>query len=216
MDHLRAILVLLHVLVISVLSFPAPVGMMTERAFSHPDTQASFQSYTDALNAVGVDIDKDEFQQLLWDAGTAFISVRRKVVAPMQPYVALTGTEQGWRMFGSVNRRPAWLRVELKQDGAWRTIYEMRSDEYTWRRQQLDQERVRAVVNNFSWLHSKRTYEDFGLWLARRAAEDFPDATHLRTSMVRRALPPPDELRAHGMPEGTVLWETEYSLDKHR
>lgn len=216
MKHLRAVLVLLHCLAIFLLSFPAPVGVMNERSFAAPATQATFESYAGALQSVGLDVSKDELQQFLWDEGTRFMAVRSRVVAPFQRYLQAVGAGQGWRMFGTVNRAPAWLVVEVQEGEDWRIVYESRSEEHTWRRRQFDQERTRALVNDWSWLRGKASYEQFGVWLAQRAAVDFPQATHLRTRMERRKLPPPEVLRTQGMPEPTVHWETRYSLDKHR
>ena len=218
MKHLRAVLVLLHCLAIFLLSFPAPVGAMKKSAWRTKDMQATFASYTEAINGLGVELGQDELEAILWDAGTRFMAVRNQAVAPFQPYLRLTGSKQGWRMFGTVNRRPAWLEIEVgeSKDGPWRTVYRMRSTEHDWRRSQFDQERTRALVNNWSWLGGKKSYEQFSVWIAQRASEDFPDESHMRIGMERIVLPPPEELHAEGMPAGTRRWETVYSLDKYR
>lgn len=216
MKHVRAVLVLLHVLAITLLSFPAPVGAMSKRAFAAPATQATFQSYADALQGMGFDVRKDQLEAWLWEWGNAFLAARNKVVAPFIPYAELTGSEQGWRMFGGLNRHPAWLVVEVQQDGQWRTVYRMRSPDLDWRRRQFDQERMRALANSWSWGSRKGTYDAFSVWLAQRAAEDFPTASHMRIHMEKVTLPPPEQLRAEGMPPGKPFWESKYSLDKYR
>lgn len=216
MKHLRAVLVLLHCLAIFLLSFPAPVGVMTERNFRHPGTQATFHSYAQALQGLGLDVTKDELQAFLWDAGTRFMAVRNATVEPFVPYVDAVGARQGWRMFGSVNRAPAWLVIEIQEGEQWRRVYESRSSQHTWLRRQLDQERSRALVNSWSWLNSRKTYEQFGVWLARRAAQDFPQAEWMRTRMEQRRLPPPEKLRTEGLPAPKEHWEERYNLDKYR
>lgn len=216
MKHLRAILVLLHVLAITLLSFPAPVGGMTKKAFADPAAQASFAAYATVLQGLGLDVEPAELEAWLWDRGNRLIELRRILVEPTLPYQKWTGAEQGWRMFGMVNRRPAWLVIELQEGEAWRTIYRCRSQEHAWRQEQLDQERMRAVVNAWSWRTRKPGYDQFGVWIAQQASVDFPGASHLRIHMQQVALPPPEVLRSSGMPEGKPFWETTYSLDKYR
>jgi hypothetical protein len=215
--HLRALLVLLHVLAVSVMAFPAPVGAMSKKDWASPELQQTFQGYAGALRAVGLPVTDEGLQAWLWEAGNDLLAVRKAALAPFRPYLELTGSEQGWRMFGTVNRRPAWLVVEVG-DGQdqWRRVYEMRSDEHTWLREQMDQERVRGLVNGYSWLNRKKSYDQLSVWLARRASVDFPDASHMRIAMERRRLPAPQELRTQGMPAPTRHWETRYSLDKYR
>lgn len=216
MKHLRAVLVLLHVLAITILAFPAPVGAMNRRSFQEPGVQDTIASYARALQAVGAPVDRETLEDWLWRQGSRLIQVRRAAVKPWKPYVALTGAEQGWRMFGTVARRPAWLVVEVQEGGAWRPVYRSRSSTLTWRAHQFDQERMRAVVSQWSWKSRKKGYEEFGVWLARQASVDFPQASHLRTRMEQVVLPPPERLRAEGLPAGRPFWETTYSLDKYR
>lgn len=216
MKHLRAVLVLLHVLAVFVMAFPAPVGAMNKKYWRTADTQALFESYAGALQSVGLDLSSQALEAWLWDAGTAYLAVRNDVVEPFRPYLSATGSLQSWRMFGTVNRRPAWLVVEVGSDDAWRPVYMMRSDEHSWMREQLDQERMRALVNSYSWLSHKSSYDQFSVWLARRAAVDFPDASHMQIRMERRRIPDPQTLRTAGWPEPKKHWETRYSLDKYR
>ncbi len=221
MKHLRALFVLFHLLAIFLLSFPAPVGGMTEASFKHPATQQSFRSYAEALQGVGLDIDAAQLEAALWELGTRYMKARAATVAPFEPYLLAVGAKQGWRMFHSVNREPAWLVVEIHpgptlESGAWRRVYESRSDSATWRRPQLDQERSRALMNSWSWLSSKKTYHQFGAWLAQRAAEDFPEAMWMRTTLERRVIPGPEQLRRSGLPTPTVHWERRYALEALR
>lgn len=221
MRQLRALFVIFHVLAITLLSIPAPVGGMNEDAFKHPATQASFQSYARALRGLGLDVDVAELESMLWTAGTGYMKTRKAIVAPFVPYLETVGARQGWRMFHSVNREPAWLVVEIHtardlNDGPWQRIYESRSAEHTWRRRQLDQERTRALMSNWSWMSSKKSYLQFGTWLAEQAAADFPQAAWMRTTMEQRVLPGPEALREQGLPAPTVRWERRYRLDELR
>lgn len=221
MKQLRALFVLFHLLAILLLSVPAPVGGMNEAAFKHPATQESFQSYAQALQGVGLDIHSEELEAASWSLGTRYMKARETAVAPFVPYLEAVGARQGWRMFHSVNRAPAWLVVEIHagptlSSGEWQRVYESRSNTATWRRRQLDQERSRALMNSWSWLSSKKSYLQFGAWLAQGAAEDFPQAMWMRTTMEKRVIPGPEKLRLEGLPTPTVHWERRYALDALR
>ncbi len=216
MKHLRAVLILLHVVAVTALAFPAPVGGMNERAFAQPSVQASFESTAATLRSLGLDVSKDALQAWLWGHGNRFMAVRKQLLRPLHPYADLTGSHQGWRMFSSLNRRAAWLVVDLEEGGDMRTIYRMRSDRYTWRRRQLDQERTRALVNGWCWGRNKGSYKRFAQWLGRQAAADFPDATAIRVHMDRAALPDPATLHADGMPAGRSTWPVRVALEPLR
>ncbi|NOY26410.1 MAG: hypothetical protein GXP62_11110 [Oligoflexia bacterium] len=152
MRHLRAVLILFHVLAISVLAFVVQGG-------------------------------------------------------PVQAYLGLTGSTPDPVQFRLVDRAPAWLVVELETQGQWRTIYQSRSDEHTWLRPYLDQVRMRTVVDGFGRLEHRKSYDALGVWLARRAAVDFPQAQHLRVRI--------DQPGRDGE-EPVSHWVTRYSLDKYR
>lgn len=215
MKHLRTILVLLHVLAITLLAFPAPVGL-TQRALAQPEIQDTIQADAEALQDLGVDLGPQRLSALLWSAGSRFLAARRTLLAPFRPYARAVGCEQGWRMFGTLNRRPAWLLIELQEGETWRPIYRSRSETLSWHRQWLDQERMRAQVNQFAWLRHRQSYDELGTWLARQAAVEFPQANHIRLSMEQRSIPAPAVLEKDGWPPPTLRWQTVHSLDKFR
>ncbi len=191
----RALFVLFHLLAVGILSFPAPVGAMNRAAFEHPATQAAFDEYAALLRSLGVEMDRERLSAILWEGGTRVLAVREVLVAPFQPYAEAVGARQGWRMFHAVHRDPSWLVVELREERGWRVIYEARSATATWRRHQLDQERLRALTSVWSWREGRSSYRAFGAWLARRAAEDFPDALGLRIALLQRPIPTPAQRR---------------------
>lgn len=218
-DHLRAIFILFHLAAIGSLCIPAPVGGLSERSYNNANIQAIFREYSVALNRVGLRVTRKELQDTAWAAGQWLVDVRKAALQPFVPYHRATGTQQGWRMFGYVNRTPARVEVRLQRvaDGPWEPLYFARSDAHDWRRRQLDQERFRALLNSASHRRSKKRYERAVDWLADRAAEDFPEAHALAAQMVYQPAPPPEDLRElDALPTGEAFWRTERLLSERR
>lgn len=208
-DHLRAVFILLHVVAIGILCIPAPVGAINERTYNNKGVQAIFAEYAQALQGVGVSISRAELQDLAWEAGQGLLDTRKALVRPFRRYYALTGTAQGWRMFGMVNRKPARLELHVQQrpGGPWEPLYIMRDPAHAWRSTQLNQERVRGLLNDFSHLRSKRRYKRTVRWFAAQVAQEQPDAWRLRASMVVLPSPTPAALRAQGsVTPGKRVW----------
>ncbi len=212
-NQLRAVAVTLHILAIVLHSFPAPVGL-SEAALAERNMQAAFESWAGAGRAVGwTDLQGGDIEEFARVYGAKMLEVRATILAPFGPYYTYAGTRQRWQMFGYINQSPARFQIELEEDDAWRTLYTPGSPVYTWRRSFLDQERIRALVSPYSWGRGRKSYNRFGTWLARQAAAEFPEATRLRTVMVRVRLPPADELRQLGaLPVIREDWDRKYAL----
>ena len=218
-DHLRAIFVLFHLAAIGSLCIPAPVGGLTKTSYDNRSVQKTFAEYAAMLRGLGVDIDREGLQDRAWAGGRWLLDVRAAAVEPFRPYHRVTGTQQGWRMFGYVNRIPARIEVHLQVEpgGAWRPLYVARSNEHVWRRRQLDQERFRALLNAASHHRSKKRYLRAVSWFAARAAEDFPSAHAIRVQMVELPVPPAAELRSlDARPIGATFWRAERGLAERR
>ena len=218
-DHLRAIFVLFHLAAIGSLCIPAPVGGLSQSSYDNRSVQKTFAEYAAMLRGLGVEIDRESLQDRAWAAGRWLLDVRAAAVAPFRPYHRVTGTQQGWRMFGYVNRIPARIEVHLQDQpgGPWRPIYIARSHNHAWRRRQLDQERFRALLNPASHRRSKKRYLQAVSWFADRAAADFPHAHAARVQMVELPVPPADELRSlDARPTGATFWRTDRSLLERR
>ncbi len=218
-NHLRAILVLLHLLAICTLALPAPVGGINERSYKDPSLQATFGDYAKALQAVGLDISRKELQDRAWVVGKAMVDFHNAAKKPFMPYYQATGTWQGWRMFGYVSRKPARLEVyaRMAENEDWQPIFIARSSEWDWRATQLDQERMRGLVNDHSWRRGKGRYLELSRWLARQAAADLPQAHALKVQMRSLPLPSPEQLREQGaVLPGDAFWEVEFDLAELR
>jgi hypothetical protein len=206
MAHLRALFVLFHLLAITLLALPAPVGGMNRHTFASEGLQANLAGWRAVLGGLGWEVSAAEIEDRAWRAGKAILAARRVVLAPFRPYAELTGASQGWRMFAYNNRSPAWMRVEVEEAGSWTILWEARSERATWRRRQFDEGHFRGVMNDWSWLRDRKSYERFARWLAGEVRQERPAATRLRVRMVQRRTPRPAVLAAEGFPPTEDRW----------
>lgn len=215
--HLRALLVAMHVLAITLLALPAPGGGMSRGAWKDPTVQGEFRAWSERMEAVGLDTSPRELEDALWEFAVAFTDVRRDLIDPFLPYYRLAGTWQSWRMFVAPHRHPAKLWIEIRESGGdWRAVYVARSPEYTWRRHQFDHDRMRSQVFRLSWPPYRRTWARFSAWIARQAAADFPEATGVRTRFYKYRTPPPQEARAGAPIQGRFVKTRVYDLEERR
>ena len=214
--HVRGAFVLFHVVALFLMAVPAPGGGMSKSSWADPTVQGEFQAWTDRLNQMGADLTVEELEDRLWTLASAYMEKRRGVLEPLQPYYRYTGTIQSWRMFVAPHRYPARLHIELEEDGAWREIYVMRSDEHTWRGKQLDHDRMRAAIFRMSWRPYRRIWVSFTEWAADRAAEDFPEATAIRLKFFKYKTLGPKEIAAGEEAQGEWIQTTVLELEDRR
>jgi hypothetical protein len=209
--HLRAALVALHLLAISLMAMPAPGGGMNRKNWEDPTVQDEFTAWTARFNAVGVHITSRQLQDRAYTFSSKFMWVRDRALKPFNPYYTYCGTWQSWRMFVAPHRYPAKMFVDIRSDGEFQTVYEERSWTARWRGYQLDHDRFRSLIFRFSWPTYKKMYTEFVDWLAIEAAHDFPDGKELRVRFAKRRSPTPEEVRSHDQP--TPAWEFEEDRD---
>lgn len=204
---LRDALVLFHVLAVFVLAFPAPTGARQDSTWRDPHLRSELQGWVKMLNAAGWAVTAPELVEIARGLATAALDVRDLAIAPFLPYATVCGTGQGWQMFASLNDEPARLSVQIRRGGGdWEPLYIARDPAAAWRGPQLDQERTRAVINDWSWAKNRSDYRLFSAWLARQAARDFPDADAIQVSMLRARLPTPEQLIAGAIPAEKPTW----------
>ncbi|MCK6521091.1 hypothetical protein L6R49_06575 [Myxococcota bacterium] len=211
MDKLRALFVLFHLVGITLLSLPAPGSAQD---LDEPEVAALLDDLRALGARLGVERSADEVKAIAKDVSAEVREARATVLAPFQPYARLTGARQGWSMFWAINHRPSRLVIELEgPDGAWTPLYVARSDEHAWRRKELDQERLRGVVNQYSHLRDRRSYRAFAAFIAKKALVDHPEAVRVRVLMEERPSQRPEALRAGKTPPSRRRWEELYSRE---
>lgn len=214
--QVRAALITAHLVAIGVCAFPAPVGGMNRSSWHDPTVRAELDAWRGRLAVVGLHATAKEFEDDLWRAMSTFMAARGAVVRPFERYFALTGTWQSWRMFVAPQRYPARLTIDVFEDGAWRPLFEERSDTATWRREIFDHDRLRAAIFRYSWPKFGREWRAFVEFLGRRAAVEVPRAEKLRARFLRYRTLSPAEATA-GVPlEGKFESEIVVDLDALR
>lgn len=194
--HLRAVLILVHLVAVTALALPAPGGGMDRRTWREPTVQAEFAAWRARLLAFGVVVEPKAFEDALWAGSVALMDARSKVLAPFQPYYDLTGTHQSWRMFVAPHLHPARLHIDVRRGGEWSPVFIERDDTAVWKRSVLDNDRLRSFIFRLSWPNYRSSYRAFVTWVGDRAAEDFPDADAVRVRFATaRTLTPQEVLR---------------------
>jgi hypothetical protein len=200
---LRAALVLFHLAAVTAIAFPAPLGM-SRGNWKAPTVQQEFERWARVLH-----VDNDDLQEFLWQAGNLFLRWRDRATTPFRPYVSLTGCEQPWRMFVGPDRFPTRLQIQARRGERWDTLFEERHDTYAWRRDLLDNFRVRSQIAWWGWPAYEADYEKGCEWLARRALEDFADAGAVRCRFWRARSPSPEDVKSGAAAEGEWVYARE-------
>lgn len=203
---IRAVLVTYHVLALVVLSFPSPPSGMQRSAWDNPTVQNEFKLWAERLSGLGWQISPKELDATLWDLSKRYVAGREKVTAPFDAYVTYSGARQSWRMFTAPQRFPVRLEISVRQGaGAWRKVYESRSEELAWNTQIFEKYRMRRVVFSTAWDRDTRQFKMLCDWIAKQAARDFPAATEVQIRQLRYRTPTPEEAL-----EGKTLLEGQY------
>jgi hypothetical protein len=213
--HLRAVLVALHLLAITIMAFPSPGEGMFRAAWKDPTVQGEFATWSARFNQLGVAVTPEEFEDRVWALAVRYTQIHNELEAPFADYYAACGTMQSWRMFAGPQRYPIRLEIDVRAAGTWRLVYRQRDPEHSWRAWQLDHYRVRPVLYRFGWYRYGGENEDlngFVRWLGRRAVADFPDATALRVRFYQQRTPSPAEVRSGHRPEGEYVKDVTVKL----
>lgn len=200
--HIRALLVLLHLIAICVLTTPDLGDTLSRSAWKQPAVQRELAPWAKRFGQT-----PQELEDTLWSLATSWREWRARIVRPIQPYSDYFGVRQRWRMFASPNRVPARYEIDIQQGTAWRPIYRSRSDQYTWRRSLFDHDRMRTTMYRATWPNLQWRYKLLCDWVARQVERDFPDARAVRVRRYRYATPHPDssERPINGRHEGEFV-----------
>lgn len=202
--HLRAALILGHVLTLVMLSLPGGY-VVDKRRWSTPDNQSDLAGWAEKARRLGFHVTNAELEARLFAVATAYASVMGPASAPFRQYAHWTGTHQGWVMFSSPQRHPREIHVDvIDGKGLATPLHRPRSDATPWRRAELDHDRFRKLSSRFGKGVADGAFDDVARWLAKRAFEDVPSAVRIRVSLVRYDLLPPERLRAGEVPVGVT------------
>jgi hypothetical protein len=195
--HGRAAFVVLHLVAVGLAAIPAPVGGMNRGAWKTPTVRTEIDAWADRLG-----VEREAFEQDLWDLAVGVMAVRKVALAPFQPYYHRLGAQQSWRMFVAPHTHPSRLHIDIEEGGEWYNIYEQTTAGEHYLEDELEGDRFRSALFRYAWPAFKGPYQHLARWVAGRVAEDFPDATRVRLRWHQRATPSPEDMRAGRIDEG--------------
>lgn len=201
--ELRATLILLHVATLIVLSLPGSY-VVDRRRWETKDNQADLAQWSVRLRGMGFELTPKELDERLFSVASAYARARGHVASPFESYAQFAGTHQGWVMFSSPQRHPREIHIDLVDAfGKVRPLYRPRSDEFTWRRAQLDHDRLRKLSSRFGKGVAGAAFDDLSHWVGIHVFAEFPEAKSVRVSLYQYDLLPPADLRAGVVSHGT-------------
>ena len=206
-----------HLVAVTLMALPAPGGAMNRVAWEDPTVQGEFAVWTSRINALGIAVSQEEFEDQLFEFAEQFMSLRETVLDPFRPYHLYFGTWQSWRMFVAPHRYPGRIHIDLQgSDDVWQPLYQSRSSEHDWNRALMDHDRMRSLTFRYSWKPYRFTWKAFGVWVAKQAAVDFPEAKRVRLQVLKYRTLTPEETRAGAEIDGKLEQALTYTLDKYR
>lgn len=190
--HVRAAFVAFHLLAITLDASPSPGAGMSRAAWKDPTVQAEFGRWAGILG-----MDSATLEAQLWDTATTFTETRRTVMTPFWPYLEATGTSQAWQMFVAPHRFPTRMQLQVHRSGHdhddYQTIFEERSDVFTWRQARFNSERLRAAIFRWGWPNYQKAWQAACKVFARELMAEDAEIDVLRCRMFKQRSPSPEE-----------------------
>ncbi len=200
--HLRAVLVLGHIVAMVLTAIPAPVGGTDRAAWKNPTAQLEFATYAHFLG-----VPPAEFEEKLYQLATFWMGIRAIYLRPVEPYLRITGTDQPWRMFVGPDRFPPRFQLQSRTAATdFVTLYEERSEQHVWHEEFFRQERVRSYTYRYAWPEYAWSEGQNCNYLAHRVFAEQPDAAQVRCRFWKQKTPSAAEVIA-GSPLEPGTWE---------
>ncbi len=196
--HLRAALVLAHILAMVLTAIPAPVGGTDRAQWKNPTAQMEFAAYAKFLH-----VTPEYFEDNLFKLAMFWMELRFQWMKPINPYLQITGTDQPWRMFVGPDRFPPRFQVQYRTDDIsdYTTLYEDRLPVYDWHEAFFRQERVRSYTYRYAWPEFGWAEVGNCKYLAKLVFEEKPEARGVRCRFWKQKTPSAAQVVAGVPPE---------------
>ncbi|MEM7435134.1 MAG: hypothetical protein AAF436_08280 [Myxococcota bacterium] len=201
MAHLRAALISLHILAVLILTLPSSRQMLRREVWDRSSNQAAFAALADTFSWLGFESTED-FDRWLWGVATRYVHVRDTISEPLVVYADLAGVRQGWAMFSRPRERPIQLQVDVASSLRYQPIYQTGSREHDFRSRTFRQYRFRKLTGRLARHFDPVWYDPWSRWIARQAADGYPDAKRVRVRLYRHQTLPAEAVRAGEVPKG--------------
>ena len=201
MPHLRATLILLHLVAITLMALPAPVGADKTSHYQGPEAEAQLAQIVNALDRVGIEATGDDVVDLSLAVARPVMAARRAVLNPFRPYYTLAGTRQGYWMFSGTSLYQNRLHVEVRDRGEWRTLYLAGAPNARWRGATFNHELTRSLLFRYTERRYRKRWNAVADWIAEEAAMDHPTVDRVRVSLQHGPIQTAAEARSGVVPE---------------
>ncbi len=171
------------------IALPLP-SSVREVDLKKPVAAAELQRWSHWLGKVGIDRSPDHLRADVLRIGQPVAAFRRAVLKPMQPFLRLTGTGQGWGFFNTPDSYPDQLRVEGRKKGEWELLFAAMDPEHDHLGPQLRYRRIRGVYDA-NTDRPGASYKHLVDWIADQIFQGDPDVTAVRVSFLRTHTTPP-------------------------
>lgn len=196
--RVRAVLVTIHLVAITLSAVPSPEGGLNRKAWSDPTVQTEFKAWAGRLG-----MQPKDFEEKLWTAANAYQGALGTVLTPVEPYELVLGTEQSWKMFVAPHRFPTRLELATRTgDQAWEVLFYESSPTARWHVEQLRLERLRSAIFRWGWPAYSSAFTKGCAAFARMAFDEDAARTEFRCRFWRAESPSPEEAASGDLPRG--------------
>lgn len=183
------LLLLAHVVAVTAMALPAPVGALHRADWREPTVQAELDAWYGRLEPLGLVADRADFEERLWSLALGWVEGRRALLAPLAPYAQWAGTAQSWRMFVAPHAHPTRVRFDAHTPQGWATWFRERDADAAWRSEMLANDRVRSLFFRVGWPHERAALDHLTAWFAAQAAAEDATVDRVRVVLERRETP---------------------------
>ncbi len=172
-------------------ALPKP-GRLDASLLARPEAQLELTRWASLFASVGLPMDEDTLGALTIQVSNRWLAARRWALAPYQPILDVTQTQQGWSLFAYPDRSPTRFEIAWRPDqGEWRVIYLTGHPTQAWTAGRFRYRRVRAMYNP----GAKMPPPLVGLTRALTAewGQAEPSATELRFRLLQKFTDLPGE-----------------------
>jgi hypothetical protein len=187
----RAAVITFFVLFNALAALPTPGEPSPER-LERPFEREELQRWSELLTAVGINTDPGRLGRVYLGFSTWALQARALCLAPIEGWMALTQTYQGWRLFGTPDRDVSALRVTVHSAGGAEVVYESGDPERRWNAAFLEYRRIRAEYSP-SRRGPPPTYAGFAKRLSDELFSSMPHVERVTVALVETSVRLPHE-----------------------
>jgi hypothetical protein len=201
--HVRAVLVLLHVVAVLAVACPAPVRTPDAKGWKRPTVQGELRMWSNTLKGIGIEQTPAQLQAFAMATTTSWLDYRSTAVKPFQTWLRSVGAPQGWYMFTGPDREPQrfMLAFTTRSSKQLQPVFALADDVAAPELVApgfVHDHRVRRALFQSSWSKNANTFRSVCRFFDRHLRAKRDDVRDVRCSLEARAVEHParrDEVR---------------------